>query len=427
MLNTILMHVTKFATLKPVLAMKDGLLYTVPASLVGACFLLFANVPINGYQEWMTSILGVGWDKPLYQVVNSTLHIGALLGVFGISCKYAENEGYNGTSAGIVGIIAFIILNNHFTDYNGDIVTGVISSRFLGGPGIIGAILTGLFVGFVYSWCLKKNIKITLPDAVPAGVSNAFTSILPCFIVVALITIVYIIFDKFLQTSVLEWIYHLLQSPLQGLTSTLTGAITITVLISLLWWCGIHGPLVVMGVMGPILGANGLANQKLRDEGIQLIADENAYIVTGQLIDQYVTVTGSGFTLGLVLAMLFFARSAQYKELGKMAIIPSIFNINEPIVFGTPIVFNLVMLVPFVLAPTLSCLLVYTAIKIGFLPPFGAIAVPWTTPIIFSGFLVGGWKAALLQLISAIMTTLIYIPFFKIQDTITYKQETEEK
>ncbi len=424
--NYLLQGVMGFITSKPVIALRDGLLYTMPASLVGAMFLLFANVPIEGYTDFMANIFGIAWDKAIYQVVNSTLHMGALLGVFGIAYTYTQNEGYSGVSAGIIGIVSFLILNNHFVTYEGVLVSGALSTRFLGGQGIIGSILLGLFVGFMYSWCMKKNLKIVLPEAVPPGVANAFSSILPFFIITVCITIFYTIFDKVFQKTPLEIIYEVLQTPMQYLGSSLAGAILIPLLISLLWWCGIHGPLVVMGIMGPILGANGLANQQLRDQGVELIAGENAFIVTGQVIDQFVTVSGSGFTLGLVISMVLFAKSSHFKQLGKLALVPGLFNINEPIIFGMPIVFNPFMLIPFICAPVASGVLVFFAIQSGFLEPFGAVAVPWTTPIIISGFLVGGWKAALLQLITTIMTTCIYLPFFKLQDKIAYKKEEDQ-
>jgi len=121
--------------------------------------------------------------------------------------------------------------------------------------------------------------------------------------------------------------------------------------------------------------------------------------------------------------MLCFAKSAQFKQLGKLGIVPGIFNINEPITFGTPIVMNPFMAIPFMLTPTLSGIISYFAIATGIVPPFSAIQVPWTTPAPISGLLVGGPRTAILQLVVLTMSFFIYLPFFKREDAMAYKNE----
>jgi len=204
------------------------------------------------------------------------------------------------------------------------------------------------------------------------------------------------------------------------------GALTIAIMISLLWWCGVHGPVIVMGIMGPIVTANALHNQSLVNAGEALIAGENAKIVTNQFVDQFITVGGSGLTFGLVCCMVLFSRSVQMKQLGRLSLIPGIFNINEPIIFATPIVFNPIMLVPFILAPVLSVCMVYFSINVGLVGPFTAVQVPWTTPMILSGFIIGGWTAAVLQICVFVMTLFVYFPFFKYQDKLAAEQENED-
>ncbi len=134
---------------------------------------------------------------------------------------------------------------------------------------------------------------------------------------------------------------------------------------------------------------------------------------------------GAGLTIGLVISMFIFAKSKQMKQLGKLAIGPAFFNINEPIIFGTPIIFNPIMLIPFIIVPTLSVIIGYFAISTGIVPPFTGVTVPWTMPPVLSGLITGGWRLALLQLAIVVMSVVIYAPFFKMQDKLICEQEKE--
>lgn len=423
-LDKILPYVMKFVNSKPIKAIKEGFIYTMPLTIIGSLFLLLAFIPIPGYGDFMAGIFGPDWASPLFQVVGATFDILALVGVFGIAYSYVTHEGINGVSAGIFAIISLIIVNNSYVIAgDGSTVGGVIPKAFLGGKGMIAAIIIGLAVGKFYTYIIQKKWTIKMPESVPAGVSNAFTALIPGFMIITLAFLTYIFFNVVFTKTFIEVIYEVLQTPLQGLSDSFGGAIAIPILISFFWWCGIHGATIVMGIMGPILQANGLANQELLNKGVELVAGDNASIVTNQFIDQFITVGGSGLTLGLVVCMLYFAKSKQYKELGKLSIIPGLFNINEPVIFAFPIVFNPIMAIPFILAPAISAIMVYTSISLGIVDPFVAISVPWTTPILLSGFLVGGFKASLLQAAVFAMTVAVYFPFFKYQDKVALEQE----
>ena len=162
--------------------------------------------------------------------------------------------------------------------------------------------------------------------------------------------------------------------------------------------------------------ASSMANQAIIDQGIALIPGENAVIITDQFYSQFITFTGCGITMGLVINMFILSKSKQFKQLGRLSLVPACFNINEPVIFGLPIVLNPLMLVPYILVPVLSSIITFAAIKTGIMQPFGGVMVPWTTPPIISGLLVGGWKAAVLQVIVIILSTVIYHPFFKALD-----------
>ncbi|GAM78679.1 PTS system [Vibrio ishigakensis] len=374
----------------------------------------------------MAGVFGESWKVPLFQVVGATFDILALVGVFGIAYTYVKYEGYNGVEAGVLAIVAMLIVVNSFiVTPEGQQIAGVIPKAFLGGKGMIAAIVIGLTVGIIYSAVLKRNWVIKLPDSVPEGVANAFRSLIPGLIIISLAFGTYILFDVVFDKSFIETIYVILQTPLQNMSDSFFGAVGIALLISLLWWCGVHGPVIVMGIMSPIVTANALHNQSLKNAGEVLVAGENANIVTIQFVDQFITVGGSGLTFGLVCCMVLFARSLQYKQLGRLSFTPGLFNINEPVIFATPIIFNPIMFIPFVLAPVTSAVMVYTAIDLGFVGPFTAVKVPWTTPVVLSGFIIGGWSAALLQISIVIMTVCVYFPFFKYQDKLALKAETK--
>ena len=422
--DKILPVVLKFVNSKPVKSIKDGFIYTMPLTIIGSIFLLLAFIPVNGYNDFMAKTFGADWMSPLFQITGATFDLLALFGVFGIAYSYVKNEGIDGISAGIFAMVSLVVVNNSFvTAADGTQIGGVVPKAFLGGKGMIAAIIIGLVVGKIYSHIVKNKWTIKMPESVPQGVANAFTSLIPGMIIITLAFIVHVGFKVGLHSTFIEVIYKVLQTPLQGLSDSFGGAIAIPLLISLFWWCGIHGATIVGGIMGPILQSNGLANQEVFNSGAKLVAGQNAAIVTNQFVDQFITFGGSGLTLGLVCTMLYFSKSRQYKELGKLSIIPGLFNINEPIIFGFPVVFNPIMAIPFILAPVISAVMVYTSIATGLVEPFRAISVPWTTPFIISGFLIGGIKAAILQIAVFAMTVAVYFPFFKYQDKLAYQEE----
>lgn len=419
--------VMKFANMKGIIALKDGILYTLPLTLIGSVFLLLACIPYQPFNDWVTSVLGSSWTDPLWQVFGATFSIVAIVACMAIAYIYAKNEGHEPFAASVIALVVFLIVNkSSLVTEKGDTVSGIIDKNWTGGQGMVTGILVALIVGAAYSWFLEKKITIKMPEGVPQGVANQFAALIPGAAIITGAAIVYIFFKFGLNTTFIEWIFKVLQQPLQGASDSLGGAIVIGALIPFLWWFGIHGANVVGGVMGPILQANGLANQAMVDHGQALTVANGAHIMSDQIQGLFITVTGSGLTLGLVLAMIIAGKSSQSKALGKLALIPGLFNINEPVIFGFPIVMNPFMFLPFVIVPTVAAIGSYFAIKIGFLHPFTALSVPWTTPPIISGFILQGWQGALWQIIVIVWSTIGYYPFFKKQDAINLKNEQEQ-
>lgn len=266
-----------------------------------------------------------------------------------------------------------------------------------------------------------------MPAGVPDGVSNAFSALIPGAVIVLGATIVHGIFSMGFHTTAMEAIYNVIQTPLQSMTDSIGGAVLMCFLTPFLWFFGVHGSTIVGGIMTGILQANSLENQALVEQGIELTVKNGGHIVTMQFFDQFINTTGAGITIGLVIYMFALAKSKQLKTLGRLELVPALFNINEPILFGIPIVMNPMLAFPFIAMPVISCVLQYAALYTGLCPLYGATQVPWTCPPIISGFLIGGWRTALLQLIIFIISFLLYFPFVRRVDKLNLVKEAEEQ
>lgn len=378
--------ILKFVNTKAITALRNGMLYTMPFSIVGSIFLLLANFPVQSIADWVTNS---GLGEYFNQAYGASFAIMAFFAVMGIAYSYVKAEGYEGLPAGMIGLVIFLLtMESSVTDAEANVtIANVIDKTWTGGQGMISAILVGLFVGWGYTWFLKRDIRIKLPEQVPTNVANSFTALIPAAVLTTIALGIYIFFDKVFQTTVVEWIYTVIQSPMQGVTDSLGGAMMLGFLVPFLWFFGVHGLTIVGGIMGPILQANSLANTAILESGKALTLENGGHIVTQQFLDQFMTVTGAGMTIGIVLYMVAFARSAQFKQLGRLSLIPAFFNINEPIIFATPIVMNPIMVLPFILTPMVSGVITYFALYTGIVPLFTAVQVPWTTPPIISGFL----------------------------------------
>jgi len=436
-INTKLMPpIMKFVGTRAITALKNGMLYVMPFTIVGSIFLILANLPVQSWADWMTKTgLTTYWNV----AYNASFAIMALIAVAGIAYSWVQDAGFDPFPAGLLSIVCFLLVtrpSTAITAASGKIIisakmmgqqTGFIDRTWLGGQGMITAIIVGLLVGWIYSAFLKRDIRIKLPEQVPANVAGSFTALIPAAVLISGSLVVYILFDKLANSTLTESIYNVIQSPLQGITDSFGGMLAISFLVPFLWFFGVHGSTIVGGIMGPLLQANSLANQKILDSGRALTLANGGHIVTQQLLDQFMTVTGAGMTIGIVVYMTFFAKSAQFKDLGKLSLAPAIFNINEPILFATPILMNPIMMVPFFLTPMLSAVLTWTALRIGIIPLFPGTLVPWTTPPIISGLLVGGWKTALWQALMLVMTFFVYLPFIRKQDHLNFETEQTTK
>ena len=430
--NTILPAVMKFVNTRGIRAVKDGLVYSMPLIIVGAVCLLLFQLPVESLANMVAATGAVPYLSHAY---TSTFAITAVIAALGVAYQWAKNDGWEPFSAAVISIAVFLIL---IPDYiagagpDGANVAG-LDKTWLGGQGMIGAIIAGLVTGLVYSWFLKKDIRIKMPDGVPDGVAAAFTGLIPAAVMIAGATVIYAICDAIAGVTPIELIYKWLQTPLQGFGDSLVGVIVFETLIPLLWWFGVHGATVVGSVSSTIATTNNLENadifQKLiasgmsRSEAVAAMPANGGHIFTDAFVNCFQAITGSGVTMGLVIFMVFFAKSAQMKQVGKLGLGSGIFNINEPILFGTPIVMNPQLFIPFVLAPVIGNALAYILTAIGFIPYTTGVTVPWTTPPILSGLLCIGWQGALMQIIELVISFFLYLPFARAVDNELYANE----
>lgn len=430
----------KFVNTRGVRAIKDGMMFSMPLIIVGAVYLLLFQLPLESAANFVTSL---GVVPYLAHGYTSTFQITALVTSVGVAYTWAKNEGFEPLSAGIISMASFLILIPDYVGVTGEMTAGGLTAvdtaavaegvtiaglnkTWLAGQGLIGAMIAGLLTGLVYSWFLKKDIRIKMPEGVPDGVAAAFTGLIPAAVICTGFLVIYGLCFAIGGVTPIELIYKYLQTPLQGLGDTLPGYLTFQFLIPLFWFFGVHGATVVGSVSSPIAQANQLENaaifQKLVDSGmsradaIAALPANGAHIYTEAFGNCFQAPTGSGWTFGLVIFMVFFAKSAQMKQVGKLGIGCGIFNINEPVLFGTPIVLNPKMIVPFIATPVIINAVAYILTDIGFMPYTMGVTVPWTTPPVLSGLICIGWQAAVVQLAGVVGSFFLYMPFAKSLD-----------
>ena len=416
----------RFAEIKEVAALRDGFIFTTPFTIAGSLFLLIANLPIPGYTDFMASIFGANWSAPLTQVSGATFDVLAIIVVLGMTYKYVEAEGCDAISASVLAVSSlFIVIKSSVLSPGGEEVAGVIPKLWAGSNGVIAAILVSIIVSRIFCYCEKNKITIKMPPQVPGGVQKAFAALVPGVIIFTTFAVIYTLCNLIANMTFPELIFKILQTPLQSLSDTIGGGIIITALQSILFWAGIHGPNIVGGVMNPVLLANAIDNQHIIDAGMSLVGNPQAKVMTIQITDVFIKSGGCGMTLGFLIAAFIKAKSAQLKSITKLAFIPGLFNINEPVIFGLPIVFNPYLLFPFIIVPVIALIITYGAIVVGFMSPLSAIQVPWTTPPVLAGLLVDGWQGAVIQIINILMSIIVYFPFVKLQDNAYLKDEQE--
>ncbi|MEW4309479.1 PTS cellobiose transporter subunit IIC [Rossellomorea marisflavi] len=411
-------------------AVRDGIILSLPLLIIGSFFLIVGYLPISGYNEFMAGIFGAGWlDKLLYPV-GATFDLLGLFVSFGVAYRLAEKYKVDPLSAGIISVSAFMLatpFNVLFTPEGSDKaveVGGAIPQALMGSQGMFVAILLAILSTEIFRKIIQKNIVIKMPAGVPPAVARSFTALIPAMTVILTVWILRLLIELTPFESIHVVVKDLLSTPLSYLGGSLWGTLIAVFLMMLLWSMGLHGDAIVGSVMAPIwlglMDQNRMAFQANPEA-------ELPNVVTQQFIDLWLNIGGTGVTFALVLLMLFRARSKQMKQLGKLSFGASLFNISEPIVFGTPIVMNPTLLIPFILAPLVSVIITYLAMDFGWVARPNGVLVPWTTPVLISGYLATGGKISgmVLQAVNIIVAMCIYYPFFRVWDKKKAQEEMQ--
>lgn len=416
--------VSKVTNLKYFQALRNGFFAIMPLTIIGSIFILIANFPIPGYLPFMNSIFGKDWINYITPASLATFNMMGLVFAGTMSYKLAQIYGMDKLTAMILGVVAYVVvIPKTITTPKHEVIDQIMSFTWTGTQGVITAIIMAIISVEITRFCIKKKLVIKMPDSVPPMVANAFSALIPGFLIVLASLILNGIGVK-TAGSFPQMIYSLVQAPIQGIIGSSFAIIIVAGLNGLLWWFGIH-PTVINSMLYPILYANADSNNALAKLG-KLTAATGKF-GTVQMLDQFATIGGAGCTIGLAITMVIVAHSSRMKTMSKLAFIPAIFNINEPLIFGLPCIFNPLMLIPLTLAPIVSVLVTIISMKIGFMPMFTNVQVPWATPFVFSGFLTAGWQGAITQLIDVILCTLIYYPFVKALDNQYQVEESKPK
>ena len=324
----------------------------------------------------------------------------------------------------VVALVSFVILMPTRIPFKGVDGPGTIDGlgfEYIGSNGIFLAIVVSLLSVQLFGWVYKKGWTIKMPKGVPPAVADSFAALIPSAIVMLTFFLTRIIFEFTPFKTAHNFIYTVLQTPLKGAGNTLIAQIIYSLVCTTFWFFGINGPAVANSVFSPILRVLTIENLEAFQKGLPL---PNIY--TDSFSNFFTNFGGGGSTLSLVIVMILFCKSKRITQLAKLSIVPGFFGINEPIIFGLPIVLNPVLLIPFNLVPIVNLVLSTWATKIGIIPYTTGISLPWTTPIGFSGYLsTGSPIASIWQIFLLILGCLIYFPFIKILDKQYLKEEKE--
>lgn len=348
--------------------------------------------------------------------VNSVT-IGAVsLYVVFLIAKHLANlflKNDDGSSAGIIALMSFLIMTPLLTKNR----SSFIPTTWLGASGLFSAIIIGLIVGRLYVYMKVHNWTIKMPNGVPPMVSETFAALIPALLMGVLFVLISLLFANTPFHSFHQAIYTLIQMPLRSIGGSIWAMILVALLMQLVWFFGIHGTNVFMPIVMPIWMSMDMQNLQAFQAGKPLPN------ITGYAFFNVVTWSGTG--LGLILLMTLFAKSKRYKTLGKVAIIPGLFGITEPVIFGTPLVLNFDFFIPFVTNDAIMVALAYILTKLGILARFSGAQMVFGLPIGFSAASCGGsWTIILFQLImQLIIAPLLWYPWFRHADKKALREE----
>lgn len=409
--NVLLSINSKVETNKYLGSIKEAFTMFVPFIIVGS-FGSMLNILVsgaNGLAQWVPWLSNL---SPAFTAINFvTISCMSLPIAFLIGYKLAEKENLPQLESGLIGLLSYLaVCPNTISTVVEGLKDPVVVNGL--GAGVIGA--QGLFVSMIMSMVAVKffglltnidAIKIKMPDSVPTGIARSFNILIPIFIIITAFSVGGCLFNTFTGNYLNVWIYNIIQLPLQALANTTGGILVLALANQLFWFLGIHGGMVIEGVRGP-LSAAGLA------ENISAVQAGGVAtnILTRGFWTSFVVVGGGGITLSLLIAIFIFSKREDHKSIAKFSLIPGICGINEPVVFGLPLVLNPIFAIPFILNSVIAAFIAVVATNIGFLT-CGVLDCPPGLPVFVTGFISYGIHGIIVQAIILIVTFIIWVPF----------------
>jgi PTS system cellobiose-specific IIC component len=375
-------------------AIRAGMVAIVPLTIIGGFFMIVAYMPIPGWEDWVEPYL------PLLEIpYKATFGLLSIFVCFSIAYNLGKEFEQEAAVSGSMATLIFLMIQIDITSEELAFTEGSLDSG-----GLFTAILIALIVARVQKFFTDKSLVIKLPDNVPSVVYESFASLIPLFFLVLVFWLI-----RFVLGVDINGLMETALSPLVVGLDTLPGILLYTFLVTLLWSVGINGDNAMDAIVAPIFLLYLGANVEAMTQGEPL-----PYVTALGFFTTFVNVGGTGATIALALILLN-SKEPSLRKVSRVSMPTQIFQINEPIFFGIPIVLNPLLMIPYVLSAmaltTGTYLLMYwEVIQKPFVP------VPWTTPPIIGHYLVSGgdWKAAVWGVISILIAMAIYYPFAKI-------------
>lgn len=398
------------------LAVRDGVVSALPLIIVGSFFMLIASPPLP--QDWGLYKFLTSNAATIMLPYRVTMNIMTLYAVFGMGNSLAKSYGLDGVSGGIISVTAFlltIVPVNILPDANVGVSGFVLPMGNLGSAGLFVGMIVTFFAINVFRFTNSSKFKIAMPEQVPPSVARSFEALTPTVIVVLVI-------GGLTYWANFNWsaVVTTLISPFIFASDSLLGVLVIVFFNRFLWFFGIHGASVVGAIARPLWLA--LIEQNILAAASGVSGTELPTIASEPFYQWFVWV--GNFALPILL--VFVCKSKYLKDLGKIGFIPSLFNINEPINFGMPLVLNMTLAIPYIVMPMILACVSWGAMAFGFVNRV-TITAPWTLPGPIGAFLStgGDWRAVVLSLLLLLLACLIYLPFVKIYDKQFCAQEKE--
>lgn len=398
----------KLASNRYLSILRDAFMLAFPLTMFGSIVVVICNLPFlnDEMKALLNELLGSGQ--------SATMSIMTVFVTFGIGYYLSKSYDVEGIFGGAISFASFLILTPFFvTSDSGETISNVLSLDRLGAKGMFLGMIVSFIAAEIYSRTSRKGWQIKMPDSVPPAVAKSFAALIPAILTLSIFTAINAIVTVGLNTNLHDVIYNIIQVPLVGLGSSIWATLLAIFFIQFLWFFGLHGQILVNSVMDPVWNTLMFENLEAYKAGEHL-----PHIITKPFMEVFtVGLGGSGMTLAVVIIMAFFLRKKQYRDVGRLALGAGIFNVNEPVIFGLPIVLNATILIPWVIAPIIVTAFNYFVMAIGIVPAPTGVSVSWTVPIFFSGIIATNSLAGgLLQIVDFILVGFIWYPFLRMLD-----------